>query len=257
MKRSEDIEVVDGPAELAGAAAGVFTAAARNAVEGRGVFTVALSGGSTPLGLFHALSSDEFRDRVPWSGVHLFWGDERCVPPDDRESNFRGAKENLIDRVDVPEGNVHRIKGELQPAKAAAAYESEVLDFFRERKLPLSGDTLRVPVLDMVILGLGTDGHTLSLFPGTRALAEEKRLVVDNYVEGLGAWRVTMTLVLVNRAAEVVFLVSGKEKAGALVRAFSAAEEGAAGPPASRVRPPGGRMRWIVDAAAAAGLPGR
>ncbi len=213
--------------------------------ERKGLFTVVLSGGNTPYRLYTALASNEFRERVPWEKVHLFWGDERCVGPDHPESNFGLAYRALISRVDIPQQNVHRIKGELAPAEAALDYEGEIRRFFGVT------EPYKAPVFDMVFLGMGDDGHTLSLYPATKALSEEERLVAENYVEKLGAYRVTMTLPLVNNASFVIFLVSGKGKSGALKQVLSDAK---AGYPAQLIRPRTGEVRWLIDRGAASEL---
>lgn len=228
---------------LARAAAEELAAAAARAVALRGAFTLALAGGSTPRRLY-ALLADRgapYRDRIPWARTQVFFGDERPVPPDHPESNYRMAREALLDHV--PVASVHRIHGE-DPA-GAAAYEAELRSFFR---IPADGAP---PRLDLVLLGLGPDGHTASLFPGTPALDERVRWVVSSFVARLGTRRTTLTLPVLNRA-RVLFLVSGAEKAGALARVL-APPAGEPLLPAARVRPDGGAL-WVVDAAAARDL---
>lgn len=231
------------------AAAEVFTAAARAAADGRGRFTVALAGGATPRALYRLLAEPRagFRDRIPWDRVHVFFGDERHVPPDHPDSNFRMAREALLDHV--PAASVHRLRGELPDAGAAAAeYQAELARAFG---LPAEGPP---PALDLVLLGLGVDGHTASLFPGSDALLERRRWVAAPFVERLGAHRLTLTLPTLDRAREVLFVVVGAEKAGAVGRVLAPAA-GDPPPPAARVRPEAGPARWIVDAAAASRLP--
>jgi 6-phosphogluconolactonase len=178
---------------------------------------------------------------VDWARVHVFWGDERCVPPDHPESNYRLAREALLDHVPLPPANVHRIPTEQEPVQAAADYEQTLRRFFGPGS---------VPRFDLVLLGLGTDGHTASLFPGTPAVHEYERWVVAHYVSSLPAWRVTLTPAVLNAADQVTFLVAGEEKAGALKQVL-------AGPyqpdvlPAQVVRPAGGSLLWLVDDAAA------
>lgn len=222
----------------------------------KGFFTAVLSGGGTPSVLYALLAGDEFAVSVPWEAVHLFWGGERCVDMDDPMSNYKNARDLLISKVDIPTGNVHRIRAELAPDMAALEYEQEIRGFFGSmnkgggpsgaaREGAVHGEA--TPAFDLVFLGLGADGHTLSIFPSTSALHEKERLVVDNYVEKLGAHRITMTLPLINNASCVVFLVSGKDKAGALREVLS----GGGGLPARMVRPVKGELLWLVDREAA------
>lgn len=239
-----NIRVVENAPALARAAAGEFASRAGAAMQEKGSFTVALSGGSTPKALYALLADDtELRQKIPWQHVHFFWGDERPVPPDHPESNFRMAREALLSRVHVPATNLHRIKGELIPEQAAAAYEQTMIEFFQ-----LQRDAL--PRFDLVLLGLGPEGHTASLFPGTRALREHKRLTVANWIGKLGTERITLTAPVFNNAACVLFLVSGAEKAVVL----KSVVEGRYEPeqlPAQLIRPHTGELKWIVDKAAA------
>jgi len=226
-------------ASLARAAAEHFVTLATAAIAARGQFVVALSGGSTPRTTYALLASDEFAARVDWPRVRVFWGDERCVPPDHPDSNYRMAREALLDKVPIPTENVHRMRGELPPDQAAAAYQAEL-----EAVLGAGGR------FDLILLGMGADGHTASLFPGTAALREQARWVVAYYVDRLAAWRVTLTPVAINAAAHVTFVVSGAGKAERL-------REVVTGPyqpdvlPAQIVRPTDGRLLWLVDVAAA------
>jgi 6-phosphogluconolactonase len=218
---------------------------AARAVADRGRFTVALSGGSTPRRLYRLLSDVQasFRAQIPWERTHVFFGDERHVPPDHPESNYRMAHEALL--AHVPAASVHRIQGEeSDPARAAAAYEAELRRFFE-----LSDPGAAPPQFDLVLLGLGPDGHTASLFPRSPALEERRKWAVGVFVERLRAHRITLTLSVINRAREVLFLVSGAEKAEALARVFAHAT-GAEPLPAARVRPESGTLLWIVDRAA-------
>lgn len=247
LKKIENLVVHATTEDLARSGAGLFVDRARGCVEKRGIFTVVLSGGSTPGEMFNLLASVEFRDRVPWNNVHIFWGDERCVSPISPESNYRLAFDKLISKVGIPEENVHRMKGEGEPPKAALEYEKELKDFFLSRGLPFAKEDPEVPVLDLVFLGLGPDGHTLSLFPGSSAVSDERRLVVENYVDILAAYRLTMTPRLVNYARTVVFLVSGENKAEIL----KAVVEGMGSYPAGLIRPVDGKLLWLVGGAAA------
>lgn len=206
----------------------------------RDPFTVALSGGSTPRRLYEVLAAPPFRERVPWGRVHVFWGDERCVPPDHSDSNYRLAREALLDKIPILAENVHRIWGEMPPDQAAAAYQTEL-----EAVVGVNGR------LDLILLGMGADGHTASLFPGTEALEERERAVVAVYVERLQAWRVTLTLPVINAARQVLFLVTGAAKAE-IVQAVLEGPEGRF--PAQQIRPTAGQLTWLVDVAAASRL---
>src|SRR5258705_9479882 len=204
-----DVAVLPSAAALADAAAARFVAAAGDAISSRGQFIVALAGGSTPRDTYLRLGTEGLVAKVMWSRVHVLWGDERCVPPDHIESNYRMARETLLDRVPVPAPNVHRIHGEDDPAKAAEAYEATL------RAL------LHTPAgsrIDLVVLGLGEDGHTASLFPGSTSVHEQTRWVIAARASAASVWRVTLTPAVINAAAEVLFLVSGGAKAPILRR---------------------------------------
>lgn len=223
-----------------------FVQTVLTAVEARGRAAVALSGGTTPKGLYTLLATEPYRVRVPWEQVHVFWGDERTVPPDDPQSNYRMAHEALLAHVPIPASNVHRMPGEGPDlAAAAAAYELGLRD--------LLDCTEGVPVFDVVHLGMGDDGHTASLFPFTAALGEAERLVVVNHVDKLTTDRLTFTYPLLNAAAQVVFLVTGESKAGVLKDVL----EGPYAPdayPSQGVQPTEGALLWLVDKAAGARL---
>ncbi len=203
-------------------------------------FTVALAGGSTPRPAYERLTMPAFSERIEWDRVHVFWGDERCVPPIHPESNYRMAREALLDHVPIPDANVHRMQGELAPQEAAQAYETEIRELFYE--IDVSG-------FDLILLGLGGDGHTASLFPGTDALDTPGRWVAANHVEKLGAWRLTLTLPAINAAGDVTFVVTGERKRDILQRVL-APEPDAPTLPAQRVQPKDGRLIWMVDRAA-------
>ena len=240
-----EIEIVTDAEALYRAGAAEFVRQAREAVGAQGTFTVALSGGSTPKGLYGLLATDPtLRAQVPWDNIHVFWGDERHVPPDDAESNYRMANEAMLSKVPIPPANVHRIKSEhAEASQAAEAYEQTLRAFFR-----LSAGQL--PRFDLVFLGLGPEGHTASLFPGTKALHEERRLVVSNWVGKFYTDRMTMTPPVLNNAACVIFLVSGEDKALAL----KAVLEGPHEPeqlPAQLIHPSRGRLLWLIDRSAA------
>ncbi len=242
-----EILIVANPGELSLRAADEFVRLAGEAVQAKGFFTAALSGGSTPRGLYTALSSDPYCKRVPWQEVHLFWGDERCVPPDHLDSNYRMIRELLLDKVPVPKGNVHRMPAEQEDhLHAAMEYEQLIRSFFHT-------EAGGVPCFDLIVLGMGEDGHTASLFPWTSALEETNRFVSANYVEKLGAYRLTLTVPLINQAAEVLFLISGESKASVLRDVL----EGEYRPqrfPSQLIRPVNGRLLFIVDRMAASKL---
>ncbi len=240
--------IVDSPEEIVLAAAAEFYLQAISAVGNAGVFRVALSGGSTPRGLYELLASDPtWRTHIPWYRTHVFWGDERHVPPDHTDSNFRSANDGFLASVPMPQANIHRVHGEMpDAAEAAADYERELGDQFRLAKGEL-------PRFDLIVLGLGEDGHTASLFPGTRALWEKQHLVVSHRVDQVAGDRITLTAPVLNNAACIMFMVSGVHKA----RALAATLEGPHEPdhwPAQMIKPTRGRLIWLLDRAAAQGL---
>jgi 6-phosphogluconolactonase len=223
------------------AAAEEFTRAAAGSM---GPFRVALSGGETPKALFSLLAEAKgpYRARVPWERIHFFWGDERCVPPDSPDSNYGAAREGLLSRVPVPPRNVHRIQGELPDSDAAAKlYEAELRAEFGPS-----------PRFDWIFLGLGPDGHTASLFPGTAAVSERVRLVAPVWLEAKKSRRVTLTFPVLNAAKKVVFVVAGAGKSVAVSLALEG--EASVTCPASLVAPTDGELLWILDQAAASGL---
>jgi 6-phosphogluconolactonase len=237
------VRVLPDAGALFHAAAEEWVAAARSAVGDRGRFALALSGGRTPRGLYRLLADEvAFRDAMPWDRTHVFWSDERHVPPDHPDSNFRMAREALLDRVPVPAANIHRVPGEDPDARRAAArYESEIRAFF--------GSALSaVPRFDLILLGLGTDGHTASLFPGTSASDDTTRLVVVTRAPAAGGERISLTLPVLNRAGCVMVLVSGADKAAITRTVLGEPRDPPL--PAQRVRP-AGRLLWLLDAAAA------
>ena len=216
-----------------------------------GKVAVALSGGSTPRPLFALLASEKYSRRVGWDRTHIFWGDERCVPPDNYQSNYQMARETLLKAAPIPASNVHRIHGEEDPEKAAVEYENELRTFFGVNATddsPLLG-------FDLILLGMGDNGHTVSLFPGSPAVKEEKRWVMAQYVEVVSMWRITLTPVVINAAQNIIFIVSGTEKAEGLHDVL----EGPFQPevlPAQIISPARGRLLWLLDKAAAGRLKG-
>jgi 6-phosphogluconolactonase len=240
-----EVRVLPDPDEAARAAAHELFHAAGQAIANRGVFRIALSGGSTPVRFFRQLARDPWRRRPEWAGTQFFFVDERCVPPDHERSNYRLAKEHLFDPLEVPSKLIFRMRGEDDPESAAADYESVLT---RE-----VGNGPGPPRLDFTLLGVGSDGHTASLFPGTPALGVRDRAVAANWVPEQNEWRLTLTLPVLNASRWAVFLVTGRDKS-AVVAAVAERKTGSRELPASLVRPTAGSLIWIVDEAAASEL---
>ncbi len=228
-------------AAMSRAAAEIFVTAAQMAVEGSGRFTVALSGGTTPRVLHKMLAEKSFSPRIPWDRTHIFWVDERCVPVDDLASNYGSAKKDLLDRVPIPRENIHPMPSNLPSFEGARQYLETLVDFFKLKRG-------QFPVFDLIFLGIGNDGHTASLFPNHPALEETERLTT--HVKGGDPFvnRITLTLPVLNRSRQVVFLVSGKGKAEVVRTVFKGEPEP---PPAGRVAPLFGRLTWLLDLKAA------
>jgi 6-phosphogluconolactonase len=240
------IQIVSDAAALPRAASDVFIAAANHAVGKKGAFTVALSGGSTPKALYSLLTTDrDLNARVPWQKIDFFFGDERHVPPDHEDSNYRMAHEAMLSKAPVSPARVFRMRGEYKETeKAASEYEQTLREFFH-----LSAGQL--PRFDLVMLGMGQDGHTASLFPGTKALEEHKRLVTSNWVGKFYTHRITMTAPVLNNAACVMFMVHGRDKAQPLKAVLEGPHEPAQ-LPSQLIRPGHGTLWWLVDQSAAA-----
>lgn len=214
------------------------------AMVARGRFSICLSGGTTPRATYELLATNEFTSMMDWSQTTIFFGDERCVPPNHRDSNYRMAKESLLGYVPVPVTNVHRIQGELPPQDAAEQYEQVLRAHFQKRL------GLQKPRFDLLLLGIGTDGHTASLFPGTVALQEQQKWVTAYHVPKLDAWRVTLTYPALNSAANVLIWATGIEKADAVQKVFQGPKQ----PdvlPIQGIQPTEGTVNWILDEAAA------
>jgi len=254
QKSNSQVRVYGDPDELAVKAARLFARLADQYVIGRGRFTVALSGGSTPKAMFSVLAAEPFLETVPWASIYFFWGDERCVAPDHPESNYRMTREALLSRVPVPPANIFRIPAELaDPRQAADEYTATVTRFFLTGAgagptgtSPLS----TLPRFDLVFLGMGPDGHTASLFPHTTALQAGEQIAVANYVEKFKAHRITLTAATINNARNVTFLAGGEDKAETLRTVL----EGGYQPelyPSQLIRPRDGTLLWMVDEAAA------
>jgi 6-phosphogluconolactonase len=244
MPSTRSIEVLATAADLFHSAAEEFIRAARAAIGAQGRFTVALSGGSTPKALYSLLAAN-YSD-FAWNRVFLFFGDERHVPPTDPESNYRMVSESLLSKIKIPPENVFRVQAENSDAAAVASdYDAQLRRFFQL-------DPAEFPRFDLILLGLGPDGHTASLFPDSPALDEQSRLVVANWVAKFNAYRITFTFPVLNRAAEVMFMASGADKANMLHQVL----EGKSTPPlpSQRVEPSDGTLLWMLDQAAAAKL---
>jgi 6-phosphogluconolactonase len=244
MNSDPNVLVFDTPEQVAQAAAARFVDCSIASISEHGSFTVALAGGSTPRRAYELLGRDEFNNRVDWLRIHLFFGDERMVAPDSPESNYRMVNDALISRIPLPPQNVHRINGEMTPQESAASYEEELKSFFGKTDWPR---------FDLVFLGMGDDGHTASLFPGSDALKEKTKWVVANRHPQSQQARITLTLPVINHAARVTFLVTGEKKAAPLMRVLhgDAANEEL---PARKIRPENGILEWLVDRSAAAEL---
>jgi 6-phosphogluconolactonase len=237
------------PAALARRAAQYFVEMVGEAVAGRGRARIAISGGSTPKATFQLLAdpAQPWRNRMPWDRLDLYWVDERAVPPDHADSNYRMTREALLDHVPLRPDQIHRMEGELEPEAAAARYESELRSSFR-----LEG--AESPRFDLVALGMGDDGHTASLFPHTQALHETSRLVTANHVPQKDAWRITLTWPVIDHASSVFFLIAGADKALILNEVLTGPRD----PerlPSQLIWPASGILTFILDKAAAALLP--
>jgi 6-phosphogluconolactonase len=228
--------------DLSSICAGIFTTEAASSVKEKGSFVVALSGGSTPRSTHRLLAEEPLVSRVPWEGTHIFWVDERCVPVDDPASNYGAAREDLLDHAPVPSTHVHPMPSQMSPVQGARRYQEELITFFQLGRG-------QFPVFDLIVLGIGKDGHTASLFPGQGALEEGNRLVAavrggNPYVD-----RLTMTVPVLILARHILFLVSGGDKAGILKTLLEGGDNTL---PAQRIRPLKGRLTWLVDTEAAA-----
>ncbi len=245
-KRNGKIEVLSDLEALSLRAASIFASASRNSIAKKKRFAVAISGGSTPRRLYMLLGSEAYRNQVDWQYVHFFWADERCVPKDDEASNFRTAFDALLSKIPLPDKNIHRIKGEEAPEKAARDYEEEIRRFFGGSEWP---------GFDLIILGMGEDGHTASLFPGSKSLEETVRLAIPVYLEEPRKNRISLTLPVLNNADQILFLVAGPSKAALLSEVLG--ERGKKKWfPAELINPAHGNMIWLIDQEAAGKLGG-
>jgi len=226
------------PGSLAESVVRQFIKLGEDAILKKGIFSTALAGGSTPKAAYELLSSREFATQLDWSKVQIFWGDERCVPPDHPDSNYLMTYEALIKKIQIPAENVHRMRGEFEPTEGAKKYDKELRTHLAE-----------IPQLDLVLLGMGDDGHTASLFPGTQPIYENTKLAAANYVQKLSSWRITLTPVMINQARNISFIVAGANKAQTLRQVL----EGKYNPtvyPSQIIQPITGNLNWLIDDAA-------
>jgi 6-phosphogluconolactonase len=244
LPESPKVKTFDDATKVAQAAATSFIGFGRSAIAERGRFTVALAGGSTPKRVYELLESEGYADQLEWPKAHIFFGDERCVPPDDAESNYRMANEALLSRVPLPLKNIHRMNGLGDALSNARLYEDEMRTYFNDGAWPR---------LDLVLLGMGDDGHTASLFPNTKVLDERDAWVSGLWVEKLGSYRITLTAPAINHAAHIIFLVTGESKAGRLAEVLKGKHDPAR-LPAQLIKPLDGSLQWFVDAAASSRL---
>lgn len=238
------IRVFDDPEALSRGAAEFFVSAAQNAVAARGRFSVALSGGSTPRRTYELLAQPPFRDEAPWTKSHVFWGDERCVDPEDPRSNARLAREALLNHVPIPTGQVYPMVCSPTPAAGARSYEALLRNFFGAG----------APRFDLILLGLGENGHTASLFPGAPVLSEPEPWVAEVYVAEQDMYRLTLTAAVINQARLVAFLVAGAAKA-AVVQEVRQGPRDPMRLPAQLIQPERGELHWLLDQGAAGSIP--
>lgn len=241
MFRRPVVRIAEEPFELAKAAANTFVVAAKESVQEKGKFFAALSGGSTPRAMHRLLAEELFCLEVPWSDIHLFWVDDRCVPYANPASNFGVAREDFLNRVPVSPGQIHPMPIHILPEEGAVQYERELKKF-----LPLGQGGL--PVFDLIVLGIGQDGHTASLFPGQAALDEAEKWVVAVKGGNPDVNRLTLTFPVLNQAGQIVFLASGREKASILKTVL---EDGTLQLPVQRIQPISGNLTWLLDQEAA------
>jgi 6-phosphogluconolactonase len=234
------IHIYDTPDDLAEAAAGMIAQQARNAIQKSGRFSIVLSGGSTPEETYARLARNPYQESIDWPRTHVFWGDERCVPPDDPRNNARMAYQQLLQHVPLSPEHIHPIASSLPPIVAARQYEDELKAFFKNSP----------PSFDLVLLGLGKNGHTASLFPGTPVLKESNAWAAEVYVAEQNLWRVTLTTSLLNQAAVVIFLVQGTSKA-LVVRQVLQGPKNPEELPAQLIHPVSGEIHWLLDSQAA------
>jgi 6-phosphogluconolactonase len=246
MSFKQNIIIKDDPTLLAKQAADIFVAGARGSIDKKRPFTVAISGGSTPRRMHKILATEPYIQNIPWQKCHIFWVDERCVPQDSPESNYGTAKRDFIDEVPIPQTHVHWIKCEPAPEVSAKEYQKTLKDFFSFENVP-------IPRFDLIFLGMGADGHIASLFPGQKSLYEKEKLVAAVKGGDPNTNRITMTLLLLNQARHIVFIITGKEKSRTVQKVL---EDRKIRLPAQNIRPLDGQLTWLLDRGAASLLSG-
>jgi len=241
MTNKQIIIIESGFTDLARKGAKIFSQAAKESIEKRGRFAVAISGGSTPRSMHSMLGEEPFYSDIPWDKTDIFWADERCVPNNHPDSNFGAAKKDFLDRVPIPKGHIHPLQGDLSPEEGALWYQQKLIKFFQRKEDEF-------PLFDLIFLGIGTDGHTASLFPGQSALNEMKRWVVAVKGGNPDVNRLTLTFPVINRGKQIVFMISGKKKASVVKTALKGIQSGL---PAQLVQPLKGTLIWLLDREAA------
>lgn len=237
---ASEIKIYNSANDLFAYSAELITDLINSSIKLYGKCSLVLSGGSTPEKLYDLLA-ENYKNKIEWDKVYFFWGDERCVPPDNIESNYRSAKEHLIDKINIPDENIFRIHAEDNPGKAAVEYENTIKDFFKNREV----------CFDIILLGLGTDGHTASLFPGTDGLNEKQKLAFNNYIKDKKMARITLTYKAINDAKNIIFLISGEEKQAIVRKIFINKEKNY---PAVKVETVSGNIFYLMDKNAAGDL---
>lgn len=245
-KTAIETRIYDSTKELADAVAGAFKADSMEARKKGKKFFVALSGGRTPRAVYERLAREPYRSEIPWADIHIFWGDERCVPRGHPDSNFNMARDSLLEQISIPQNNIHRMRGEERPDQEAERYSLEIIN-------TVPDSDVGIPRFDWIFLGLGRDGHTASLFPGASSLEETERLCVSAVDPESGKKRLTLTLPVINNAGRVLFLVTGKDKAD-IVAEILTAEKGKKSYPASLVAPTAGLLELYLDDSAASSI---
>jgi 6-phosphogluconolactonase len=241
-----DVQIFPNKGSLTQAALEKFVALAEESIRERGVFSVALSGGSTPKALYQSLAVIENYKGLSWKDIHFFWGDERHVSHSHPDSNFRMVNESLFDKISLPRENIHRVPAELDARMAAFHYEEELRKYFSNCW----------PQFDLVLLGMGEDGHTASLFPHSSGLQEEKRWFIANFAPGIGAWRLTLTKNAINQARHIIVLVSGGNKSQMVAKVLEEPKRPEERP-IQLICPQRGKMQWLLDGDAAKCLSGQ
>jgi 6-phosphogluconolactonase len=234
------IQIFETPDDLCKGIADFILNLAQQSVQARGRFVVSLSGGHTPEALYELLAKSPYREQMPWMQTFFFWGDERCVPENDKQNNSYMARQALLNKIEIPVNNIYPVQTSLAPHLAAVAYEQTIRDFFEQS----------FPLFDLMLLGMGENGHTASLFPGTPAIKEETRLVTEVFVEELKMYRITLTIPVINNSGAIVFLVSGQGKADIINKVINTSYH-ESHLPAQLIEPLKGQLYWFLDRQAA------